>query len=259
MLSIVSIDVGIKHLGIIRCSFDENDNSSPIDVDYCNLINIMEYTPCRDNDCIFHCKEKSIHHRVYHFIKEFAPLFENVSVVLIEAQPLMGLTCVESSLILMLKLHLGLNKHQVKSQSPLSMHIFFGFQNRFENAIDDTRIPIRPQEISDRAHIQLLRAEVNASIKTSATDDCDITDTDDTSVLQSEATVYEFRKHCVVEIARPFLIDFDAWERFERKHDFADALVFVIFWRERHMVDYLVDTKPNPCATSAMMIDKIIQ
>lgn len=118
---IVCIDVGICNLGLASI---EVTNEYKIEaIEYVERIDIRDFTHRLSNisSCPMHARHNStvLADRVAHFMQEYHDLFDKARVVLIEQQPLQGLTAVEQLIIARYR-----NKsHMI---SPVAMHRYFG-------------------------------------------------------------------------------------------------------------------------------------
>jgi hypothetical protein len=112
---ILSIDVGMTNLGFIITHFNKNWTFDQII--YIKKINLMILKHRNDpkNCKIPHTLELS--DRLDHFLSYYSNLFENIDYVLIERQPITGLTSIEQLLYSYFKY-----KSIVKLLSPISMH-----------------------------------------------------------------------------------------------------------------------------------------
>lgn len=118
MTLILAIDVGIKNMGFCCAHFDEQWNLVEILQIGRIDITIMTHRNINRRDCkIPHTNELS--DRIDHFLQNYEELFDTMNLVLIERQPIMGLTSVEQLLYNHFKKTIP-----VKIISPKSMHIW---------------------------------------------------------------------------------------------------------------------------------------
>ena len=155
---IVSIDVGIIHLGMVECDVTWEE----IKVRNAFLIDITRH--CR----YINCKLNHTNHmvdRIDHFIQQYKDILDKADKVLIEKQPIQGLISVEQLLFDRLR-------EKVVFVHPVSMHKQFGIR-----------------------HLD-----------------------------------YDGRKEYLVKYTKPFLTG-TVYDMVERKHDIADAMAMIIYWR----------------------------
>lgn len=136
MKKIVGIDIGHNNLGIVRGVVGVavgSEMRSEIICDYCNLINLSQHIHCINPKCIFQQSERFVSHLLYHFLEDFAPLFEESDVILIEQQPTIGLTHIEQTLYMYFKLNYTLkHKKIVKLIHPRSIHSMFKISDDYD-------------------------------------------------------------------------------------------------------------------------------
>jgi len=120
--SILSIDIGLKHLGLVKSlvnsCFEFVNNSIEI-----YLIDITEYKHDKipESDCkLYHTK--TIFDWIIHMIQENHDLFHNSDYILIERQPPQGFVCIEQILF-------GLFREKAILISPVSVHKFHNFKD----------------------------------------------------------------------------------------------------------------------------------
>ena len=111
---IVSIDVGILHLGVVCCDVTWEQ----IDVKHVALIDITKQ--CRQRNCTLN-HTNHIVDRVDHFIQVYKTILDKADRILIEKQPIMGLISVEQLLFDRLR-------DKVEFIYPVSMHKHFGIR-----------------------------------------------------------------------------------------------------------------------------------
>ena len=102
-MKIISIDVGILNLAFV-CSELENDYLSRENVILYSEIIMCEYVDitsliyeCSGNCDLFH--EKTICDYMMHFFKKYKEVFDSVDIILIERQPITGVTCVQELIL----------------------------------------------------------------------------------------------------------------------------------------------------------------
>ena len=111
---IVSIDIGIIHMGIVSCWTEDRDIDS---VELCQLINIKQLS---ETCCCKNCKlshEANVIDWVAHFVQKFKNELDSCDTVLIEKQPPGGIQHVETLLI-------KEYRSKVISIYPISLHKF---------------------------------------------------------------------------------------------------------------------------------------
>lgn len=117
MLNIISIDIGIYHLGMTLAKVNDNWTiNSIIDV---NLINIQELM---EKCCIHSCHlyhEKCLSDYVSHFIEKYKDTFQSADVILVEQQPPNGLIAIQE----LIRTYF---RNKTIDVSPVSLHSHFG-------------------------------------------------------------------------------------------------------------------------------------
>jgi hypothetical protein len=92
---ITSIDIGIQHLGLVKASITKSLNVKHIlDIE---LVDIQEFHPnCKESECPLQWHNKCFADWIEHVIHNHSSFFSNdVSYILIERQPPLGLVAVE--------------------------------------------------------------------------------------------------------------------------------------------------------------------
>ncbi len=99
-MRIISIDVGIIHLGFLEANVSDSFVSRQevleyFEIVYCELIDITDLVrKCDDPGCtLYH--DKVICDYMSHFFKKYKSQFDSADVILIERQPLMGLCAIQ--------------------------------------------------------------------------------------------------------------------------------------------------------------------
>lgn len=94
---IVSIDVGIIHLGLVQGKINKDGFlvALPV-VELVDLTNLAHTVVKRKHCKLYHSKELS--DRLDHFYQEYAHIFNDADLILIERQPIHGLQAVQQSL-----------------------------------------------------------------------------------------------------------------------------------------------------------------
>lgn len=114
---IVSIDIGLLHLGLIGAFIDES-NYKLKEINLCKLVDLKEITEfCAFKDCTLH-HEKCFADYMFHFFKIYKEFLEKADVILLEQQPPMGLVCIQEIIRYQYR-----NKTELVS--PHSMHAYF--------------------------------------------------------------------------------------------------------------------------------------
>ena len=123
-MKIIGIDVGCTNLALVKANviFTQNMDISVIFAQMFDLKQIV----CRTKDCIFTTNDKSSAHRCHHWVEMNENVFKGTDLILMERQPLVGLTGVEQSIYIYLKQRFsdGLAS-KIRLISPNSMHAFF--------------------------------------------------------------------------------------------------------------------------------------
>lgn len=100
-MKILSIDVGILHLGMVGTEIEDFERSSVIkeeEIYFCDLINITSLINNCKNDCeLYH--DKTICDYMMHFFKKYRKEFDKVDKILVERQPLTGLISVQDLIL----------------------------------------------------------------------------------------------------------------------------------------------------------------
>jgi len=117
-MKLLSIDIGILHLGLSVTDIDDEYETPTIQL--IDLIDITKYTHDRmlskDTCTLYHTR--NVCDRLNHFIEDYMDIFDTVDIILIEQQPIMGITSVE-------QLILNRFRNKTIKISPQRMHRFF--------------------------------------------------------------------------------------------------------------------------------------
>ncbi len=115
-MNIISIDIGYHNMGLVEAFIDEEFEIHIKGVHKINLTKIphKKVKPC--DCCLYHTNELADHFA--HFVQEYGHLLDDADRILIERQPPMGLTSVES-------LILYTYRRKTHLVSPNSMHSHF--------------------------------------------------------------------------------------------------------------------------------------
>jgi hypothetical protein len=115
-MNILSIDVGIINLGYVFCLVDTLGSITVID---CNKVDITIMRHCNTpfSECDLH-HDNCFPDYLEHFFQEYHQMFTNADLILIERQPILGITNVQD---------LILNKYRDKALliSPNTIHKYF--------------------------------------------------------------------------------------------------------------------------------------
>lgn len=118
---ILSIDVGILNLGYVYCVLTQTG----IELLDCGKIDITIMRHCNTlfSDCKLH-HDNCIPDYLEHFFQEYNQMFDNAEVILVERQPITGITNVQD---------LILNKYRerVVLVSPNKIHKYFGMSRDY--------------------------------------------------------------------------------------------------------------------------------
>ena len=111
---ILSIDIGIVNLGYVFAELSET-----VKVLECNRVNIMnmKHNKVSRCQCTLH-HDSCIPDYIDHFVQEHYQLFESADTILIERQPVLGLTNVSDLLFIKFR-------DKIKLVSPNTIHKFF--------------------------------------------------------------------------------------------------------------------------------------
>ena len=120
---IIGIDIGHSNLAIVKARICVK-TFKILDILHCSLTN-LGYIDCNDNTCSFDRHDKSNSHRVFHFFEiNKNVIFSDSDYIRIERQPLTGLTGIEQTLFLLLKLEYKKTKN-ISLISPNALHAFY--------------------------------------------------------------------------------------------------------------------------------------
>lgn len=115
---ILGFDIGIINLALVGAYINENYTLNKID--FCELINITDIQ-CNGKDCsIKH--DKNVAYYMKHFFRNYKHLLDKADFIVIERQPLVGITDVQEII---------LYEYENKSElvSPNSMHKFYNIND----------------------------------------------------------------------------------------------------------------------------------
>ena len=113
---IVSIDIGLYHLGLIGAQV--HDNYIIDTVTDCKLVNIKEETQfCTNGNCKLH-HELCMSDYISHFIQNYGNLLDRAEIILLEQQPPLGFISIQE----LIKFNY---RNKTKMVSPCAMHAFF--------------------------------------------------------------------------------------------------------------------------------------
>ena len=116
----MGIDVGIINMGVVQMVVDENFDFH-FDTAFRYDITHVRHTKVKPCDCtIPHTNE--IVDRVCHFTQENQDMLDDADLILVERQPIMGLTNIEALLMYMFR-------NKIKLISPNRMHKHFGINH----------------------------------------------------------------------------------------------------------------------------------
>lgn len=120
-MNIVSIDIGLFHLGMVRCQTLEDYTYKK--VDFCKLINLKKLVEeCELEDCKFE-HELCIADYMRHFFSVYGDVLDGADVILVERQPPMGFISIQELL-----------RYQYRDKvvviSPNAVHSYFGIGGR---------------------------------------------------------------------------------------------------------------------------------
>jgi hypothetical protein len=138
---VLSIDVGILHLGI---SFSLlNEDYTLYKVENVELIDITRYTHnrCKRDDCKLH-HTKTFYDWIEHVIQEYYEYFEYSDMIVIEKQPPQGFVVIE-------QLIFGKYRNKTSLISPQSVHKYLNFINFDYDMRKEMSIKIGDRYLSD--------------------------------------------------------------------------------------------------------------
>jgi hypothetical protein len=117
-MKILSIDIGIIHFSFVGCVVDTTYKLFISNIYVCKLINITELpTECNDPKCdLYH--DKLICDYMSHLFKKYGKYFEEADLILVERQPLTGITSVQD--IILFKY-----RHKCKLICPNTFHNYY--------------------------------------------------------------------------------------------------------------------------------------
>lgn len=127
-MNILSIDVGIIHLGLIGASLPETwktDEDINIDITFCELVDLTELNiECIDTECkLYH--DKVMCDYTNHLFVKYNSWFEEAHLIIIERQPICGLVVVE-------QLIMNKFRHKTILISPCSVIKYFNMSNSYD-------------------------------------------------------------------------------------------------------------------------------
>jgi hypothetical protein len=146
--SVMSIDIGIQHLGISIGITDEAYNL--IEIEWVQLIDITKYTHEHDLlgvECHVDHQSRAFADWLRHLFLEYDTLFSGVDHILVERQPPAGLVVIEQLILFQWR-------HKCQLIAPRSMHSYFG--------IGSTVIDPGDQGYEQRKRMTQLIAEKNS-------------------------------------------------------------------------------------------------
>lgn len=121
---VTAVDVGYINLAVVSVVVDE-ENDTIGEVVHCSNTDLREVR-CKKKNCIFDRNDKGSSHKILHFLESGAfRVFDNSDYIVIERQPLVGLTGVEQSLLIMLKNRYRRRKY-IELISPNTLHAHYG-------------------------------------------------------------------------------------------------------------------------------------
>lgn len=92
---ILGIDIGIINLGLIGCSI--NDDYTLNKIELCELVDITDFR-CNQRKCSLN-HEPNVAYRMKHFFLNYREYFNKADYIIIERQPIMGITDVQEIIL----------------------------------------------------------------------------------------------------------------------------------------------------------------
>lgn len=144
---ITSFDIGVINMAVSVGVFGK---SRQVEYKYAKNIDIRQIR-CTSRKCIYERSDKTAAHRIMHYLEKLHKVIKNSNVMLIENQPLVGLTNVEQSLYIYCK-----NKYRhakVMLISPCAVYKHFNMskskEERIQQVIDKYAHKIKKLDDSD--------------------------------------------------------------------------------------------------------------
>lgn len=161
-MKIVGIDVGHTNLAMVVAEVEvdkKTDELVGIKVVHAQMTDLGLMTCPNPEDCMFLPGDRSAAHKCHHWVESCDKWFRGSDLVVMERQPLCGLTGIEQSIYIYVKQrHSGGSSNHIRLLSPNSMHCHFKMS-------DDKAV--RREEIVEisRAYLEESRAFKNAKEK----------------------------------------------------------------------------------------------
>lgn len=130
-MKIVGIDVGHTNLArvVAEVDVDEYDEITGIRVVHAQMTDLGMVGCPHPEDCIFLPGDRSSAHKCHHWVESCDEWFSGSDLVVMERQPLCGLTGIEQSIYIYIKQRYSAGPNHVRLLSPNSMHCHFNMSS----------------------------------------------------------------------------------------------------------------------------------
>ena len=147
-LNILSIDIGIINLGYVYSNIYDNGLINVIDCGKVD-ITIMRHNTVSFCDCILN-HDNCFPDYLEHFFQEYYSMFNDADIILLERQPIRGITNVQD---------LILNKFRYKTLliSPNAVHKYFYMSKRYETRKKESQQIAQEYLINNEKYLNLNR------------------------------------------------------------------------------------------------------
>jgi hypothetical protein len=147
-MNILSIDIGILNLGFVYCNIYDNGKINVIDCDKID-ITIMRHHTVPFCDCILN-HDNCFPDYLEHFFQEYSSMFTNADIILLERQPIRGITNVQD---------LILSKFRYKTLliSPKSVHKHFYMSKLYESRKKESQKIAQEYLLTNEKYVNLNR------------------------------------------------------------------------------------------------------
>ena len=159
-MRIVSIDIGIVHMGIASAYIDDEGRlANLLRLCLVDLTKLRHKVVCRRDCKLYHSRELT--DRLDHFYQEYHELFESADRILIERQPICGLQAVQQSLLKQFR-------PKITLIAPVQMHRHFNLNGSYNVrkletvAIMMSVCKIVPSDVSEFASMDRLHDVADA-------------------------------------------------------------------------------------------------
>lgn len=159
-MKIVGIDVGHTNLALVVAEVEIRDNCEigEISVEHAQMTNLGDFV-CEGGECMFKKNDRSASHKCHHWVDDMENYFRDSDLVLMERQPLCGLTGIEQAIYIFVKQRYSAGREgHILLMSPNMLHSHFKMSSSKET---------RRREIVNicREYLEISPAFVNAKEK----------------------------------------------------------------------------------------------